>query len=216
MTDKRLLRKKIGLILRNVSSQEIERQSRNITNSVIPLLRTCRSVACYMSMESGEVATQYLLKHLFDEGKTVYLPRCTSTEETGHVVLREPKRNYPHLTFHKMQSWQQIQELKPQGKYRLREPAREHPDPLPAQLDVVLVPGVAFSLKNGGRLGHGGGYYDDFFRRYKLQHNGGKPLLIGLSLNEQIVEGIDLEIHDQKMDCIVTGDGDIRWVELPK
>lgn len=211
MSAKQILRKEVALVLSRIPKQEIENQSKKITESLAPLLQTCRNIACYVSMDVGEVDTEYLLRNLFDEGKIVYLPRCTTTKETGHVILREKGKHHPHLTFHRIKSWQQVQEMKPLGKFQLREPPQEHPPPLPAQLDVMLVPGVAFSTGNGGRLGHGCGYYDDFFRRYKLQHHGSKPLLIGLSLKEQVVNSVPVESHDQGMDCIVTGDGGIHW-----
>lgn len=212
MSAKQVLRKSVKAVLSQVSKGEIERQSKAIANALIPLLVDARDVACFMSMETGEVDTQYTMRQLFERGSNVYLPRCTSTRETGHVSLREPKKHHPHLTFHRMESWEQVAQLAPQGAYQLREPAKEEPAPLPAKLDIMLVPGVAFSLKDGARMGHGAGFYDDFFRRYQLQHNGSKPLLIGLSLVEQIVENIPLEPHDYHMNIIVTGDGNIHRV----
>lgn len=212
MSAKQLLRKSVKALLRDVSKQEIELQSKAIANALVPLLKHHKDVACFMSMENGEVDTQYIIRYLFENGKNVYLPRCTTTQESGHVSMRKSKLHSPHLTFHRMDSWQQVTELKPQGAYRLREPAREDPAPLPARLDVMLVPGVAFGLSTGGRLGHGAGFYDDFFQRYQLQHNGAKPLLIGLSLMEQIVENIPVEPHDWYMNCIITGDGNVTWV----
>lgn len=212
MSAKQLLRRGVKALLRQIPRGEIDSQSKAVAEALIPLLADARDVACYMSMENGEVDTQYVLKRLFEQGSNVYLPRCTSTKETGHLSLRESKRHHPHLTFHKMGSWTQVTELAPQGSYQLREPAREDPAPLPAKLDVMLVPGVAFQLENGARMGHGAGFYDDFFQRYQLQHGGKKPLLIGLSLVEQIVESIPVEPHDWLMDCIVTGDGRVNWV----
>ncbi|QLL32482.1 hypothetical protein HG536_0C06510 [Torulaspora globosa] len=211
MSAKQLLRKAVKELLATVPQVEIERQSQAIAEALVPILAESRNVACFMSMDKGEVDTQFVLEHLFREGKTVYLPRCTSTRETGHVSLRASKRHHPHLTFHRMQSMKQVRELKPQGSYQLREPAREDPAPLPARLDVMLVPGVAFRLSDGGRIGHGAGFYDDYFQRYQLQHHGDRPLLIGLSLKEQIVDEIPLESHDWRMDCVVTGDGQVHW-----
>lgn len=212
MSAKQLLRKAVKNSLLRVSQQEIELQSNEITNALMPLLKASQNVGCYLSMEDSEVDTQYLLQHLLLQGKTVFLPRCTSTKDSGQVSLRDATLHHPHLTFHRMTSWQQILNLKPQGKYQLREPCEEHPNPLPAELDVMLVPGVAFSFEKGARLGHGAGYYDDFFKRYQLQHNGKKPILIGLALKEQVVDRIPVESHDRNMDCIVCGDGTVHWI----
>lgn len=211
MSAKQLLRKTVKELLFAVPRADIETQSRAIADALVPLLRNSRDVACFMSMDKGEVDTQYVLEHLFREQKSVYLPRCTSTRETGHVPLRESGKHHPHLTFHRMESLQQIRDLQPQGRYQLREPAKEDPAPLPARLDVMLVPGVAFALCDGGRIGHGAGFYDDYFKRYQIEHNGSKPVLIGLSLMEQVVDKIPLESHDWHMDCVVTGDGQVHW-----
>lgn len=210
---KQSLRTSLASVLRILPSKEVELQSKFVTESLQKLVEPNKRVACFMSMDQGEVDTQYILNYMFQQNDQVYLPRCTHTKITKHAKLRDSHdRDHPHLTFHRMQSWEQVNSLKPQGKYKLREPFEELPAPLPPQLDVVLVPGVAFSLKDGSRLGWGAGYYDDFFKRYQLQHNGDLPLLIGLALKEQLVEEIKVEEHDYKMDCIVVGDGEIHWI----
>ncbi|QLQ80002.1 hypothetical protein HG537_0C06510 [Torulaspora globosa] len=211
MSAKQLLRKTVKELLATVPPVEVERQSKAIAEALVPIVRESQNVACFMSMDRGEVDTQFVLEYLFRDGKVVYLPRCSSTRETGQVSLRASRAHHRHLTFHRMQSLQQVRDLKPQGTYQLREPAKEAPAPLPAQLDVMLVPGVAFRLSDGARIGHGAGFYDDYFHRYQLQHNGEKPLLIGVSLMEQVVDEIPLEPHDWRMDCVVTGDGQVHW-----
>lgn len=207
---KQVLRNQLKQTLEAVSRQDVERQSHSIASALQQLLKRHDNVACYMSMDKGEVDTHYILEWLFAQGKAVYLPRCTTTRETGQVALR-PRPHHPHLTFHKMSSWQEVQELEPQGKFQLREPVKEQPAPLPPRLDVMLVPGVAFCARDGARLGHGAGYYDDYFKRYELQHQGEKPLLIGLALKEQLLGQLPQEPHDVVMDCVVSGDGSVYW-----
>lgn len=207
---KQSLRSQVRQTLKAVTRSEIERQSRRIASVLPQLLQRYQNVACYMSMDQDEVDTHYIMEWLFAQGKTVYLPRCTTTRETGQVALR-PRPHHPHLTFHKMDSWQQVVALQPQGKYQLREPLREQPAPLPPRLDVMLVPGVAFCTHDGSRMGHGAGYYDDYFKRYQLQHQGHMPLLVGLALQEQLLPQLPLEPHDVAMDCVVSGDGSVHW-----
>lgn len=95
------------------------------------------------------------------------------------------------------------------GPYGIREPdmhvqlAAGHlnalPDALSVQeLDVVIVPGVAFDRK-GGRLGYGGGYYDRFLPQ--LRPN---ALKIGIAYQLQMVEQLPMETHDIPLDLIVT------------
>ncbi|CCC68869.1 hypothetical protein NCAS_0B07850 [Naumovozyma castellii] len=211
MSSKQVFREGLKAVLSKIPAIELDKQSVAITNAVLPLVQQYQSVACYMNMDNSEVKTHDILRRLFLANKTVYLPRCTNTKVTGQISLRPNKKNHPHLTFHKMQSWEQVQNLTPQGKYKLKEPPEETPMPMPPQLDVILVPGVGFSLNGGKRIGHGAGFYDDFFQRYQLHHNGEKPLLIGIALKEQLIDDIPTADHDYSMDCIVVGDGSVHW-----
>ncbi|KAH7587857.1 5-formyltetrahydrofolate cyclo-ligase [Nakaseomyces glabratus] len=219
---KQQLRKHMGQTLGKISREEIISQSECIRDNLMPILEGKRNVACYMSMDTGELDTGNIIESLFEAGKKVYLPRCTHTKLTGHVQLRNDSKNpgnmkdHPHLTFHEMDSHDHVLSLSPKGKYNLKEPDIEDEklSPLPPMLDAILVPGVAFT-SGCSRLGHGAGYYDDFFSRYKLQHSNQLPLLIGIALKQQIVEDIPMDAHDYFLDCILVGDGSIHWRNKP-
>ena len=58
------------------------------------------------------------------------------------------------------------EDLRP-GTWGILEPAPDKIRPVdPKELDLVVVPGVAFS-PDGDRLGYGGGFYDRFLPRTK-------------------------------------------------
>ncbi len=81
----------------------------------------------------------------------------------------------------------------------IREPKSSHTNfAKPEDIDLVIIPGVAFTT-DGGRLGYGGGYYD---RLIPLMSK--KPLLIAPAFELQIVEQLPLEQHDIRIDMIVT------------
>ncbi len=82
------------------------------------------------------------------------------------------------------------------GKFGIREPVKTCVAIPPDELDLVLVPGVAFGL-DGHRLGRGKGYYDRL-----LQNFTGKK--IGVAFDEQIVETVPFEPNDVRMDLILT------------
>ncbi|HEX3626478.1 MAG TPA: 5-formyltetrahydrofolate cyclo-ligase [Verrucomicrobiae bacterium] len=82
------------------------------------------------------------------------------------------------------------------GKFGIREPVDTCVAIPPNDLDLVLVPGVAFGL-DGHRLGRGKGYYDRL-----LQYFTGKK--IGIAFDEQIVDAVPSEENDVRMDLILT------------
>lgn len=77
------------------------------------------------------------------------------------------------------------------------------------QIDLVIVPGLAFDRK-GNRLGRGKGYYDRFLRRVSS-----KTLKIALAFECQIFEAIPHGPDDVPMDLIVTEDRVIRKTSSP-
>lgn len=77
-------------------------------------------------------------------------------------------------------------------------PARLVP---PEEIDLVLVPGLAFT-RDGRRLGRGGGFYD----RYLASLPAG-AMKLGVCFQCQLVESLPLEAHDQPVHAIVTEDG---------
>ncbi len=69
----------------------------------------------------------------------------------------------------------------------------------PRDLDVVLVPVVAFDARCE-RLGRGGGHYDRSF----AGRAGPPPLLVGLGHDEQLVADVGAASHDVALDHVVT------------
>ena len=78
------------------------------------------------------------------------------------------------------------------------EPSPHLPTVRPADVDCVLVPGVAFD-DDGRRLGYGGGYYD----RLLPQLRPGVPRIAG-AFDVQIVDRVPTGDHDVAVDLVVT------------
>ena len=68
----------------------------------------------------------------------------------------------------------------------------------PDQIDLMIVPGIAFT-RDGDRLGFGGGYYDRYLAKYKGD-------TIGLALTTQIAEPGEWKTdqYDRRIDKIIT------------
>ncbi len=87
------------------------------------------------------------------------------------------------------------------GKLGIREPGPGCAAVESEQIDLVLVPGIAFDAY-GRRLGRGKGFYDRL-----LQVVGG--VKCGVAFDEQIVSSLPVEPHDQTLDYILTP---TRWI----
>jgi len=95
------------------------------------------------------------------------------------------------------------------GPFGLKEP-----DPqkwlriLPAEIDLALVPGLAFDWR-GNRLGRGKGYYDRL-----LGSSDFHALKIGLCWKFQLLTRVPCGEHDIRMDAIIAGEKMIN-ISLP-
>ena len=69
---------------------------------------------------------------------------------------------------------------------------------LPEQIDLVLVPGLAFS-KNRHRLGRGGGYFDRL-----LSDRAKNAFKLGICFGFQVVDAIPTEEHDVIVNAVAT------------
>lgn len=74
----------------------------------------------------------------------------------------------------------------------------------PDELDVVVVPGVAFD-RGGGRLGQGGGHYDRLLSRLPAG-----TVRVGFCLAVQLVTRVPRGPHDEPVDVLVTEEGTVR------
>jgi 5-formyltetrahydrofolate cyclo-ligase len=85
------------------------------------------------------------------------------------------------------------------GEYGIREPLAQLGRRVkPAEIDLVVVPGVAFD-RLGYRLGYGAGYYDRFFAR-----SSASQVRMGVAYPEQVVETVYPEAHDVVVHALIT------------
>ena len=84
------------------------------------------------------------------------------------------------------------------GAFGIDEPGPGAVECPPSEIDIVVVPGVAFTAA-GDRLGRGRGYYD----RY-LSQRGMRAVRVGVCYAHQLVAVLPVEPHDVRMACVVT------------
>ena len=97
------------------------------------------------------------------------------------------------LRFHEIQCVER--DMEP-GAMGILAPAAHTPAVEPEDIDVLIVPGVAFT-RQGERLGYGGGFYD----RYIPLCTSAKVL--SLVFEEQIVPFIPTEEHDLRIPVLI-------------
>ena len=88
------------------------------------------------------------------------------------------------------------------GKFGVREPAANCAEIPLNQLDLILVPGVAFDWQ-GHRLGRGLGFYDRILTK-------ASGIKCGVAYDFQLLEIIPTEPHDAKVDFIFTPSRGVR------
>lgn len=130
----------------------------------------------YMPL-GNEVLTQKMIENAFADGKTVLVP--VTDGETFEISA------------HKIEQDTKFEE----GVFSLKEPKfKKLFDKY--KIDVVLVPGVAFS-RRGTRIGFGKGCYDRFLKECKATK-------VGFCYEFQLTEKIISDSFDIDMNYIVT------------
>lgn len=81
------------------------------------------------------------------------------------------------------------------GAFQIEEPQGDDVTSIES-IEMVVVPAVAYDSK-GNRVGRGKGYYDRLLRDTKATK-------VGVAYDFQIVDEIDAEPHDVKMDVVIT------------
>lgn len=149
----------------------------------LPAYQAARTVMLYLDVRA-EVRTRHDLADALASGKKIVVPWCN---EAGELEL-----------FH----LENADELSV-GMYKILEPRADlrllpHKQVDVKELDIVMVPGVAFD-RRGARMGHGKGYYDKL-----LEHARRETPLVALAFECQLFPEIPVQAHDIFMDQIIT------------
>lgn len=173
-------RKRIALIRNYMGNKLNYSLSDEITQRVLESkeYRNAKTILFYTSFGS-EVSTNKLIQQSLNDDKITLLPRILSKEKTIKALK---------IT----NTTTQIQT----GHFKIKEPIDSCPEFTKNQIDMIIVPGIAFG-EHGERLGYGVGYYD----RY-LKNCTGK--FIGLAFEQQITDKIIPKPHDILMHTIIT------------
>ena len=81
------------------------------------------------------------------------------------------------------------------GSFHIEEPDGDETASV-EEMEMIVVPAVAYD-KKGNRMGRGKGYYD------RLMENS-KATKVGVAYDFQMIDEIDSEAHDVKVDIVIT------------
>jgi len=112
------------------------------------------------------------------------------------VRIALPRVDGERLTLH----WHDGDAPLATGSFGLAEPQPDAPPADPAEIDLVIVPGVAFDHACN-RLGMGAGYYD------RLLAEMPRTVSVGVAFDEQVIDEVPCEPHDLPLDAVVTPSG---------
>jgi 5-formyltetrahydrofolate cyclo-ligase len=181
---KRALRRRILERRDAIDTSERAERSARIASRLrsLPEVERARTVMAFWSFGS-EVETGPLIRALHEAGTRVALPRIQGRDVAA--VDYAPGDPVAPTGFGAME---------PTGGEVLE----------PGDVDLVIVPGVAFD-RAGGRVGYGGGFYDRFLRRTRPE-----VPAIAIAFADQIAERVPAGRADRRVDAVVTEDEVIR------
>jgi len=184
---KRSARRKARLAIASLSLRQSSKDSEAVCRLILESRewRSATQVMLYMP-STGELEIKPLFSNGLDTGKRVALPRY-SNEISGYEAC----------------TISNLDDVAP-GKFGILEPPSASVKMDTKQLDLAIVPGVAFDGR-GGRLGRGEGFFD----RLLIDISAKK---CGVCFEQQLCHNVPVERHDVKMDMIATPSG---WLNPP-
>ena len=140
------LRKKIFQEMKTLSQEQKQAMDQVLTERFLqhPFYQEAKTIATYLSFPH-EFQTQELIEQALKDGKKVLIPK-TYPKGRMEFVVYDPKQ-LAKTSFGL---------LEPQGDLEVVEPS---------QIDLIHVPGLAFTTE-GYRIGYGGGYYDRYLEHF--------------------------------------------------
>jgi len=172
MLTKHRIRSKILLRLKTQKEDDRDRKARVIERKLLrqEVFKKAKTVMFYIAF-GGEVDTKSMIKIAKKLGKIIAVPICRKDKIRLKPCLLD---DHAHLR---------------KGPYGVLEPVVEKHIGL-EELDVVVVPGVAFD-KDGNRLGRGKGCYDRFLNELPRD-----TATFGLAFDFQILPSLPIHAHD--------------------
>jgi len=192
--NKEEIRRKIIKKRLSLSSEYIKNISEQVCINLAETVEyiDSQNIMFYVATRS-EVQTEEMIKISVNVGKNIFVP----------IILTECINLAPSTIY-------DFDNELEKGEKGILEPKKEYYRLFPPEdIDLIIVPGVAFDL-SGNRIGRGFGYYDNFLRKI-----GTSTKIIALAFEMQIVEKIPNDKNDIPVHKIITEKRIINSIEYP-
>ena len=166
----------------NAAAESIARKG----SDMLGVLKTNKKVTGYLPVR-GEIDSLPLLNALHQKRFTIALPAVVNAD-AREMEFRLWTPGTPLID----------------GAFDIPVPPAENG--ILKEPGILLVPLLAFDHK-GSRLGYGGGYYDRALKKIRAKNP--RVLVLGLAFNEQEIDAVPREPHDQLLNMVLTPDGAI-------
>ncbi|AEE97348.1 5-formyltetrahydrofolate cyclo-ligase [Mahella australiensis] len=186
--EKKLIRQAVLEKRSRLTPLEAAQKSEAICRAVVATRTfvSARFIMAYIDARN-EVQTECIIRQAWAEGKRLAVPVCIPQTHT--------------LLVSELTSFEELRD----GFYGIKEPMEEYMRPAsPEQLDIIIVPAVAYD-RRGYRIGYGGGYYDRFLSSLDKD-----IVTIGIAFDIQIVGEVPVQPFDIPVDMVITESGIIK------
>ncbi len=140
------LRKQVLQEMKAISQEQKQAMDRALTKRFLnhPFYQEAKTIATYLSFPH-EFQTQELIEQALKDGKKVLIPKTYPKGRMDFVVYNPQQLVKTSFGL-----------LEPKGDLEVVDPS---------QIDLIHVPGLAFTTE-GYRIGYGGGYYDRYLEHF--------------------------------------------------
>lgn len=182
------------------AKKELRRTARAARRAVDPEAQDLASSAVAASLHDwlGGLAPGIAAATLATDGEVSVAPVVTRLRALGWRIAY-PRIADDAMTFHLVDDDGELI----LGRWDLLEPEADAPMVAPAELDLVLVPLVAFDA-GCHRMGRGKAYYDRAFAFLRSRRRPASPMLVGVAHDVQETAAVPVASHDVRLDAVVT------------
>lgn len=175
-----------GLERRRALPKAAELSERILARLVtLPEYQRAKTFLIYLHVP-GEVETQSFVGRILEENageKRLAVPYCV-----GSCLAAFDMRSFDELAPSRFGLLEPRREMRPLTERHIE----------PHEIDLLVMPGVVFD-RFGGRIGHGGGFFDSFLRRVRPS-----TPRVALAFECQMIDRVPMLPHDQRVHLVVT------------